>query len=260
MKLRANNVNQLGDGVYDVFILGGGINGAVSAVSLAAQGAKVALIDRGDFAGVSSSNSSNLAWGGVKYLESYELFLVNKLSKSRNHLMRNYPSVVQEIRFLTTIQKGFRLPVFFVFLGTILYWILGRFVDSPANQEVTEEDRQFVLDNVNAVLDLPQPLTRKDIISERCGVRPLAIEGRGGVVDWAKLSRKHAIDINVNDQHLSIFGGKLTDCLNVGEENAGSSAIWESRCRSAVKNGTASQIKVSKMSTCAKPKPWAWMT
>jgi glycerol-3-phosphate dehydrogenase len=64
---------------------------------------------RGDFAGGVSSNSSNLAWGGIKYLESREFLLVDKLCRSRNELMRAYPSTVREIRFFTTIQKGFRV-------------------------------------------------------------------------------------------------------------------------------------------------------
>jgi alpha-glycerophosphate oxidase/glycerol-3-phosphate dehydrogenase len=89
--------------------------------------------------------------------------------------------------------------------------------DSP-EVEVTDGDRQFVLDNANSLLNLPRPLTIADIISERCGVRPLALKGRDGVADWVKLSRKHAIDVNKTDKHLSIFGGKLTDCLNVGDE------------------------------------------
>jgi hypothetical protein len=50
---------------------------------------------RGDFAGGVSSNSSNLAWGGIKYLESREFLLVNKLCRSRNELMRAYPSTVK---------------------------------------------------------------------------------------------------------------------------------------------------------------------
>ena len=70
--LRNNNVEKLSESVFDVLIVGGGINGAVSAASLAARGVRVALIDRGDFAGGVSSNSSNLAWGGIKYLESHE--------------------------------------------------------------------------------------------------------------------------------------------------------------------------------------------
>ena len=111
--LRDKHVHELTQSVFDVLIVGGGINGAVSAAALSAKGAKVALIDKGDFAGFTSSNSSNLAWGGIKYLEGHEYRLVNKLCKSRNELMQSYPSTVKEIRFLTCIQKGFRFPVFF---------------------------------------------------------------------------------------------------------------------------------------------------
>jgi glycerol-3-phosphate dehydrogenase len=92
-------------------------------------------------------------------------------------------------------------------------------VETPET-EVTDEDRDFVLNNVNALLDLDKPLSKSDIIAERCGVRPLAQKGGDGIADWVKLSRKHAIDVNREDQHLSIFGGKLTDCLNVGNEVA----------------------------------------
>ena len=84
--------------------------------------------------------------------------------------------------------------------------------------EVTDEDRDFILANANALLDLDPPLTRDSIIAERVGVRPLAVRGEGGTADWVALSRKHVIEVDEDDCHLSIFGGKLTDCLNVGEE------------------------------------------
>ena len=91
-------------------------------------------------------------------------------------------------------------------------------VENPVTY-VTEEDRDFVLENINKRLDLDKPLTREDIIAERCGVRPLAVEtGHTGESDWVQLSRKHAIDIDKAKKHISIFGGKLTDCLNVGDE------------------------------------------
>lgn len=379
--LRTLHIKKLPLQTYDVLILGGGINGAVSAAALAAKGVKVALIDKGDFACMTSSNSSNLAWGGIKYLESYEFGLVNKLCQSRNVLMRHYPASVKEIRFLTSIHQGFRFPTPILYLGTLLYWAMGRFftkkplflsadkikliepvintkhvnggfeysdayfydndarfvfnfirssldngciaanyvesltakrvdklwhttaqdtltgetftirskciinacgpladevnqthqettkhhhlfskgihlivdkvtqskkvlaffaddgrlffvipmgnktcigttdnqVDNP-HAQVTEQDRQFILKNVNKLLDLPKPLTVDDIISERCGVRPLAVDNNQNNADWVQLSRKHAIDINHQHQYLSIFGGKLTDCLNVGDE------------------------------------------
>jgi glycerol-3-phosphate dehydrogenase len=91
-------------------------------------------------------------------------------------------------------------------------------VQEPHTQ-VTEEDRDFVLSNINAQLNLPRPLTRDDVIAERCGVRPLAIKkGEDSETDFLQLSRKHVVETAFDEGHLSIFGGKLTDCLNVGDE------------------------------------------
>ena len=69
MLLRKKNIAQMKNETFDVAIIGAGINGAVAAAALSAKGVKVALIDKGDFAGFTSSNTSNLAWGGIKYLD-----------------------------------------------------------------------------------------------------------------------------------------------------------------------------------------------
>ena len=66
MNLRDSNIEKLKSRTFDVLIIGGGINGAVSATALAARGAKVALVDKGDFAGFTSQNSSNLVQIGKK--------------------------------------------------------------------------------------------------------------------------------------------------------------------------------------------------
>jgi glycerol-3-phosphate dehydrogenase len=91
-------------------------------------------------------------------------------------------------------------------------------VEDP-DTAVTAEDRRFILDNINKRLKLAKPLTEADIIAERCGVRPLAVKGRWeGARDWLKLSRQHALEVNLRDGHISIFGGKLTDCIAIGDE------------------------------------------
>jgi glycerol-3-phosphate dehydrogenase len=377
----------LEEGVYDVLVVGGGINGAVSAACLAARGARVALVERGDFASFTSQQSSNLAWGGIKYMETFELGLVRKLCVSRNHLIRAYPSAVQEIRFYAIHERGFRHGLWKLVLGTWLYWLIGSFFTRPprrlsrdtiAHEEpvvnlenvdggfeysdaylhdndarfvwgfvrsaidqgcaaanyveslgssreadgtwttrardlvsgrelvvrakvlvnacgpfvdamnertgletahrhvlskgihlivdritkrrrvltffaddgrlffvipmgprtcvgttdtrvdgphthVTPEDRRFVLENVSKRLRLETPLREEDVIAERCGVRPLVLrkdKGDGRTKDWTQLSRKHAVEVDREKRHVSIFGGKLTDCLNVGEEVA----------------------------------------
>jgi len=384
MKLRNRNIEKLPNETFDALIIGGGINGAATAAALAGKGAKVALIDRGDFAGSTSMHSSNLVWGGIKYMESKDFALVRKLCKSRNHLIKSYPSTVQEIRFLTTISKGFRHSPRYLWAGTWLYWLMGngftklprllspnkikqeepiidiegavggfeysdaylhdndaRFVFNFVRQalnygaiaanyveslgaerldglwvtkarnvmdgntfdirakvlinaagpwvdqhneltgqktthhhlyskgihlivpqltdsqrvlaffaddgrlffvipmgnrtcigttdthmehpevEVTADDIAFVLENINKRLTLAKPLSQDDIISTRCGVRPLAIkDDQGNDRDFLQLSRKHVVDTNAESAHISIFGGKLTDCLNVGDEIA----------------------------------------
>ncbi len=376
---------QLGSASFDVAIVGGGINGAVAAAALSASGYKVALIEKKDFASSTSQESSNLVWGGIKYLESYEFGLVWDLCRSRNELMRSYPQEVQELRFFTNLEQGFRKPRLLVFLGSVLYWMMGRFktraprllsrkaiqrdeplvvtdrsqggleysdcflkdndarfvyhfirrgiqsgaailnyieaktarrdgsgywaidsVDLRTNETiqvkarvlinaggpftdrfnqacqvttqhqhifskgvhlivprlshservltffaddgrlffvipmgacscigttdsrvkelpavVTDEDRHFILANINKRLNLPQPLTIADVIAERCGVRPLVIKGNAGDFDqeeWINLSRKHVLESQQDISHVSVFGGKLTDCLNIGRE------------------------------------------
>lgn len=384
MKVRNQNIEKLKTDTLDVLIIGGGMNGAVSAAALASRGAKVGLIDSRDFAGFTSQTSSNLIWGGIKYMESYEFGLVNDLCKSRNELLKSFPSTVREIRFLSTLSKGSRVPAWLMLIGTWLYWLFGRgktrtphmfsasqikyteplinvdnsiggveysdaylhdndarfvfnfvrsamdrgciaanyvestggsydaatgewtttardkvnggefeirskvminaagaFVDQlngvagvqtqyrhilskgihlivprisrqnrvlaffaddgrlffaipMANRtcigttdtpvedpetEVTSEDREFVLSNINARLDLSRPLDESDIISERWGVRPLVLKkGQKAKDDFLQMSRKHVVETATEKKHVSIFGGKLTDCLNVGEE------------------------------------------
>jgi len=383
MDLRTANIEQLETTTFDALVIGGGINGAVSAAALAAHGAQVALVDARDFAGFTSQQSSNLVWGGIKYMEGYEFGLVADLCNSRNELLRSFPSTVKEIRFLLTVNREFRFHPLVILASTWLYWLLGggktrlprllsprqikriepvvktstsiggieysdaflhdndaRFVfnfvrgamdsgcvaanyveagraarngngvwvtdaedkisgrrfairskilvnaagafvdqlngrcgietehghvlskgihlivpqlsdghrvlaffadderlffaipmanrscigttdtrvDDP-HSGITDADREFVLSNINARLDLKAPLTRADIIAERCGVRPLAYLKRSGVsADVRHLSRRHVIETRPESNHISIFGGKLTDCINVGEE------------------------------------------
>ena len=386
MELRSNNMNRLDGGTFDVLIVGGGINGAVSAAVLAGRGLDVAIVDRGDWAGFTSSSSSNLAWGGFKYLENYELNLVRKLSQSRNRLLKAYPSNITELGFMAALDETSPFPPWLAALGSSAYWAIGNFqthrpqflgpqeikaqepvinVDSvrggieyydaylrdndsrfvfnfirqaleagataanyveltSATQHganwnveltdletskqisvtakaivnaagpfvddlnatwdnetqhrivyskgihlvvpqltpnervlaffddtqrlfyvipmgrrsvigttdtrvqtpythVTDEDRDFLLEQINDRLDLETPLTPEDVIAERCGVRPLAVLNDGNDredIDWTTLSRKHEIDLDIERRIVTIFGGKITDCLNVGEEVA----------------------------------------
>ena len=63
---------------YDVAVIGAGINGAVAAAAASAAGLKVLLVDKGDFANFTSQESSNLVWGGIKYLDIFKTLILLK--------------------------------------------------------------------------------------------------------------------------------------------------------------------------------------
>ena len=127
MSLRRRHLQRLRDESFDTLVIGGGINGAVSAASLAGRGASVAIIDRGDFGSFTSQASSNLVWGGFKYLENYELLLVWKLCRSRNRLMKAYPDNIEQIGFYATLDETSPYKPWFAGLGALGYWIIGMF-------------------------------------------------------------------------------------------------------------------------------------
>ena len=112
---------------FDVVVIGAGINGSVSAAALSARGLRVLVVDRGDFASFTSQTSSNMVWGGIKYLQDYEFGLVFKLCRSRARLMRNYPTQIRSIGFLASLGPNapFNRPM--GILGAYLYWVIGIF-------------------------------------------------------------------------------------------------------------------------------------
>ena len=66
-------------------------------------------------------------WGGFKYLESYEFFLVRKLCVSRNRLIKAYPDNIKPIPFLAALDHGSPFPPWLAILGSTAYWVIGQF-------------------------------------------------------------------------------------------------------------------------------------
>ena len=108
----------------DIFIIGGGINGCGIACDAAGRGLKVALCEQGDLAQGTSSSSSKLIHGGLRYLEYFEFRLVRKALKEREILLRLAPHIVHPIRFLLPHHKALR-PAWFIRLGLFFYDHLG---------------------------------------------------------------------------------------------------------------------------------------
>src|SRR5258707_3911162 len=115
----------LTDGTFDLLILGGGITGAGVALDAALRGLRVALIDKGDFASGTSSISSKLVHGGLRYLEHGDFRLVYEALHERARLLRNAPHLVWPLRFVLPFYEGERVPPWKWRLGLTLYDVLA---------------------------------------------------------------------------------------------------------------------------------------
>ncbi|MGZ6391805.1 MAG: glycerol-3-phosphate dehydrogenase/oxidase, partial [Ktedonobacterales bacterium] len=95
----------------DVLVIGGGITGAGIALDAAARGYRVGLAERGDFAGGTSSRSTKLVHGGIRYLPQLDVPLVREALIERGRLLRNAPHLVQPLSFVLPLYASSRRPV-----------------------------------------------------------------------------------------------------------------------------------------------------
>jgi glycerol-3-phosphate dehydrogenase len=121
--------------VFDLAVIGGGVNGAGIARDAAGRGAKVLLLERGDLAEGTSSNSTKLIHGGLRYLEHYEFALVREALSEREVLWGIAPHIIWPLRFILPHRPGLR-PRWLVRLGLFLYDHLGGRKKLPAAQGV----------------------------------------------------------------------------------------------------------------------------
>ncbi len=119
------DVDALGGETFDLLILGGGITGAGVALDAATRGWRVALIDKGDFAGGTSSVSSKLVHGGLRYLEHGYFHLVHEALHERAWLLRAAPHLVHPLRFLLPFYRGARVSPWRWRVGLTLYDLLA---------------------------------------------------------------------------------------------------------------------------------------
>jgi glycerol-3-phosphate dehydrogenase len=108
------------DTIHDVLVIGGGINGVGIAYEAAKRGASVCLCEQYDFASGTSSASSKLIHGGLRYLEHYEFLLVRKALKEREVLMQIAPHLVTPLRFQLP-HRPFLRPAWMIRCGLFLY-------------------------------------------------------------------------------------------------------------------------------------------
>ncbi|MBR0681759.1 glycerol-3-phosphate dehydrogenase [Roseomonas eburnea] len=120
---------------FDLLVVGGGINGAGIARDAAGRGFSVCLVERGDLAGATSSASTKLIHGGLRYLEHYEFRLVREALAEREVMLRIAPHIVWPMRFVLPHRPEMR-PRWMIRAGLFLYDHLARRVSLPGHEAI----------------------------------------------------------------------------------------------------------------------------
>lgn len=119
------NLDTLKKNTYDLLVVGGGINGAAISYLASAAGLNVALIEKGDFASGTSSKSSKLVHGGIRYLESFQFSLVREALLERYIHLKEVPHLVKPLPFIIPVYSEDKRPLWFIQLGVFLYDLMS---------------------------------------------------------------------------------------------------------------------------------------
>jgi glycerol-3-phosphate dehydrogenase len=153
---RATALRRLGDETFDLLVIGGGITGAGVALDAATRGLSVALVEKGDFASGTSSKSSKLVHGGLRYLQQKEYRLVYENLHERQRLLENAPHLVKPLPFLIplfgrngavnkTVAKAYRTALW-------LYDVTGGVRIGKRHKRVTKDEALRHLPTLNTDL------------------------------------------------------------------------------------------------------------
>jgi glycerol-3-phosphate dehydrogenase len=126
--------------VFDFLVIGGGITGVSVARDAASRGLKVALVEREDYAYGTSSRSSKLIHGGLRYLENLEFDLVFESLSERAFLLKSVPHLVKPLPFLMPVYQGDRNGRFILSLGLWLYDLLSLFRSPKIHRFISRKD------------------------------------------------------------------------------------------------------------------------
>ena len=128
---RERDLERMTNEVFDVLVIGGGVTGTGAALDAATRGLSVALVEQRDYASGTSSRSSKLFHGGLRYLEQFNFGLVNEALRERNLMLRLLcPHLARPVSFIYPLKHRFwERP--YVGAGVLLYDVLARRADSP---------------------------------------------------------------------------------------------------------------------------------
>ncbi len=143
------NISRLTTATYDLLIIGGGINGCAIANLAASAGASVALIEKGDFASGTSSKSTKLLHGGIRYLENLEFDLVAESLKERYIQWQAAPHLVKPMPFIIPVYQGDARPLWMMQLGVFLYDFLSGKYRVGQHRRLSYEDVTTAAPSIN---------------------------------------------------------------------------------------------------------------
>jgi glycerol-3-phosphate dehydrogenase len=133
-------LQRLGRESFDVLVVGGGITGCGIARDAALRGMRTALVEKNDFASGTSSRSSRLVHGGIRYLEHGHLHLVFEASAERRRLLRLAPHLVRPLEFVWPVYEGARVPKWKLSAGLALYDALALFRNVAPHRRLAAAD------------------------------------------------------------------------------------------------------------------------
>ncbi|MGZ3774468.1 MAG: glycerol-3-phosphate dehydrogenase/oxidase [Pseudobdellovibrionaceae bacterium] len=137
---RTQNIAKMKQQEFDLVIIGGGINGAGVARDASARGMKVALIEARDFASGTSSKSSKLIHGGIRYLENMEFKLVFEALNERTRLFEMAPHLVHPLRFMIPLYQESRVGMLKMGMGMWLYDALSLFQAPELHERLNAQE------------------------------------------------------------------------------------------------------------------------
>lgn len=143
---RAEALRRLGEDVFDVLVIGGGTTGAGVALDAASRGFRTALVERHDFAAGTSSYSSKMIHGGLRYLQQGDITLVYQSLTERRRLLRNAPHLVRVLGFLVPIYtRGGLIPRAFARLFGLVLWLYDIVGGAPRGKRHARVGREDAL-------------------------------------------------------------------------------------------------------------------
>lgn len=150
---RAEHLKEIKDNTYDLIVIGGGITGAGILLDAASRGLKTLLVEKGDFASGTSSKSTKLIHGGLRYLKQFDFWLVKEVGTERAIVHKLAPHLVQPEKMLLPLVENGSYGKWLTSIGLKIYDILA---------DVEGEDQRQMLDKTQALKK--EPLLPKKIL------------------------------------------------------------------------------------------------